>query len=98
MHFPICSDCSELKSRPRRRDRDYGWGGGGVMKGGMMWEREGDREAGMEEEGGREVASVPGSLLKTGGRREPGNIREKSCRLPARHHPCDKRRTRLLLW
>ena len=23
------------------------------------------------------------------GRREPGNIRKKSCRLPARHHPCD---------
>ena len=40
---------------------------GVAMKGGMMWKREGDREAGMEEEGGREVASVPGSLLKTGG-------------------------------
>ena len=25
------------------------------------------------------LASFPGSLLKNGGRREPGNIREKSC-------------------
>ena len=31
------------------------------------------------------LASSPGSLLKNGGRREPGNIRGKSCRLPA---PC----------
>ena len=34
---------------------------------------------------GEGVASSPGSLLKNGGRREPGNIRGKSCRLPA---PC----------
>ena len=32
-----------------------------------------------------QVASSPGSLLKSRGRREPGNIRGKSCRLPA---PC----------
>ena len=38
------------------------------------------------------------SPLKTGGRREPGNIRVKSCQLLARHQPCDKRRTLLLLW
>ena len=42
------------------------------------------------------VASSPGSLLKNGRRREPGNIREKSCRLLARHHSCDQRRTLLL--
>ena len=39
------------------------------------------------------LASSPGSLLKNGGRREPGNIRGKSCRLPARHDSCDQRRT-----
>ena len=27
---------------------------------------------------------------KTGGRREPGNILEKSCGLPAHHHSCDQ--------
>ena len=37
-------------------------------------------------------SSSPGSLLKNVGRREPGNIREKSCRLPAHHHSCDQRR------
>ena len=42
------------------------------------------------------IASSPGSFLKNGGRREPGNICEKSCRLPARHHSCDQRRTLLL--
>ena len=39
------------------------------------------------------LASSPGSLLKTGGRRESDNICEKSCRLLARHHSCDHRRT-----
>ena len=34
---------------------------------------------------GDSLASSPGSLLKNGGRREPGNIRRKSCRLLA---PC----------
>ena len=34
----------------------------------------------------RPLALSPGSLLKNGRRREPGNIREKSCWLPARHH------------
>ena len=29
------------------------------------------------------LASFPGSLLKTGGRREPGNIHGKGCELPA---------------
>ena len=29
------------------------------------------------------LASFPGSLLKTWGRREPGNIHEKGCQLPA---------------
>ena len=32
------------------------------------------------------VALSPGSLLKNGVRREPDNIRKKSCRLPAFHH------------
>ena len=42
------------------------------------------------------VDSVPGSLLKNGGRREPGNIHEKNCRLPVRHHSCDHCKTLLL--
>ena len=38
--------------------------------------------------------SFPGSLLKNGGGGgEPGNIRGKSCRLPARHQSCDQSRT-----
>ena len=41
---------------------------------------------------GHTLASSPGSLLKNRGRREPGNIRGKSCRLPARHHSCDQHR------
>ena len=44
-------------------------------------------------EGAGDLASSPGSFLKNGGRRELGNIREKSCRLLARHHSCDQRRT-----
>jgi len=38
---------------------------------------------------GCKLASSLGSLLKNGGRREPGNIREKSCRFQVRHHSCD---------
>ena len=37
------------------------------------------------------LALSPGSLLKNGGR-EPGNIRGKSCQLPAHHHSCNERR------
>ena len=39
------------------------------------------------------LASSPGSLLNNGGKREPGNIHKKCCRLSARHHSCDQRRT-----
>jgi len=44
-----------------------------------------------------DLASVPGSLLKNGGRKELGNIHGKSCCLLVCHDSCDIRRT-LSIW